>query len=119
MPDGNPTRHARFHKSWCGINVTLITSSDPRGMARFVQVLRQGRNMDRQLKLALFSVKPESYGWIAYAEGRPDERQFFASKSLALTYAQLWAEANRPSKLRLLDHQGALTREWSYEPLMA
>jgi hypothetical protein len=71
------------------------------------------------LKLTLFSVKPESYGWVACAEDRPDDSQFFASKSLALTYAQLWAEANRPSKLQLLDRHGEVTREWSYEPIMA
>jgi hypothetical protein len=71
------------------------------------------------LKLAVFHVKPESYGWVAFPEGDPDERQFFASKSLALTYAQLWAEANRPSRLVLLDRHGAVTREWAYEPLMA
>lgn len=71
------------------------------------------------MKLSLFSVKPESYGWVVYADARPDDRQFFASKSLALTYAQLWAEANRPSKLQVLDRHGAIVREWSYEPLMA
>ena len=71
------------------------------------------------MKLAFFYLKPESYGWVVYAEQRPDGRQFFVAKSLALTYAQLWAEANRPSKLQLLDRHGAVDREWLYEPLVA
>ncbi len=71
------------------------------------------------MKLTLFYLKPESYGWTVYAGARPEERQFFVAKSLALTYAQLWAEANRPSKLQLLDRHGAVDREWSYEPLTA
>jgi len=71
------------------------------------------------LKLTFFYLKPESYGWVVYAGGRPEERQFFIGKSLALTYAQLWAEANRPSRLQLLDQHGAVDREWSYEPLLA
>jgi hypothetical protein len=100
------------------IHITSLVARDGNGSLPATPGPGGSRDPGEKMKHALFHVKPSSYGWIAYAEGRPEDQQFFVSKSLALTYAQLWAEANRPSKLQLLDKHGAVDREWSYDALM-
>lgn len=74
-------------------------------------------------RIKVFTVAPtDPYGWTIRLESSAQRSHFFANRQLALNYARLWAKANRPSILQLVDHGGAVAREWSYitfDPLYA
>ena len=38
----------------------------------------------------------------------------FADRPLAIGYAKMWAAANSPSTVRVLDSTGSVVREWTY-----
>jgi hypothetical protein len=38
----------------------------------------------------------------------------FADRSLAISYAKMWAAANPPSSVRVLSSTGSVVREWTY-----
>jgi hypothetical protein len=38
----------------------------------------------------------------------------FVDRSLAIGYAKMWAAANAPSTVRVLDSTGSVVREWTY-----
>jgi hypothetical protein len=38
----------------------------------------------------------------------------FADRPLAIDYAKMWAAANPPSTVRVLDSTGSVVREWTY-----
>ena len=58
------------------------------------------------------SVQP--YGWVVSMTDSAAKPHFFINRALATNYARLWAKANCPSVLRVVDIQGKVVREWSY-----
>jgi hypothetical protein len=56
----------------------------------------------------------QPYGWVVSMEESQAKPHFFINRALATNYARLWARANAPSVLRLVDLQGKTMREWSY-----
>ncbi|MCZ7563636.1 MAG: DUF2188 domain-containing protein [Burkholderiales bacterium] len=71
-------------------------------------------HFDDDGRVMLFMVKPTTpHGWTVYIDGR-SEAHYFTSKSLALTYGRMWARANPPSLLVLLDKDGEITSHWKF-----
>jgi hypothetical protein len=57
----------------------------------------------------------EPYGWVVYLEGTR-RAHFFVGRSIAVTFAKLFAQALAPSRVRLVDLSGRVTEEWAYPP---
>ncbi|MFO1362350.1 MAG: DUF2188 domain-containing protein [Burkholderiales bacterium] len=55
----------------------------------------------------------EAGAWCAGVEGR-DERQVFGARYPALEWAHRWAQAHRPSLVRVFRQDGAVEDEWAY-----
>jgi len=53
------------------------------------------------------------YGWVVYCEGSR-RTHFFGSESLAVLCARLWARAEAPSMLHVVDLSGQVTRQWVF-----
>lgn len=56
----------------------------------------------------------QPYGWIVSMEDSAAKPHFFINRALATNYARLWARANSPSVLRVVDRHGRTIKEWSY-----
>ena len=56
----------------------------------------------------------QPYGWVVSLEDSVAKPHFFINQALATDYARLWARANAPSVLRMIDLQGRTLKEWSY-----
>ena len=54
----------------------------------------------------------QPYGWIVYLDGDA-ETHFFASRSLAFTYAREWAKANPPSVIVMLGLDGMVSQTYA------
>jgi hypothetical protein len=68
------------------------------------------------LDIPLFVVYPGPvYGWAVTCQGST-QSHFFSEKAVAVSYAKSWAEANRPSRVRVETATGAIESEWVYEP---
>jgi hypothetical protein len=68
---------------------------------------------DRSIKV--FKVESaQPYGWTVSMEDSVSKPHFFVNRALATNYARLWARANSPSVLRLVDLHGRTIKEWSY-----
>jgi len=62
----------------------------------------------------LFVVYPGPvHGWAVSCMGGT-QSHYFSDKSLALNYAKSWAEANRPSRVRVETSEGSVEAEWVY-----
>jgi hypothetical protein len=55
------------------------------------------------------------YGWAVSCKGST-QSHFFSDKTVAVNYAKSWAEANRPSRVRIETAEGRIESEWVYEP---
>jgi Uncharacterized protein conserved in bacteria (DUF2188) len=55
----------------------------------------------------------QPYGWIVYLDGFP-ETHFFASRSLAISYARDWAKRNAPSEIHVLGPGGLIEHRRNY-----
>lgn len=53
-------------------------------------------------------------GWAITNNRMPLERHSFIDKRLALSFAERWANVNRPSRLTLLDGTATAVREWRF-----
>ena len=58
-------------------------------------------------------VSPVRGAWQAYVEGSR-ERQAFTARYPALAWAHRWAQAHRPSLVRVIAADGAVEDEWAY-----
>lgn len=43
-----------------------------------------------------------------------ERSHLFADRRLAVSYAKMWAGANSPSAVRVLNSDGGLEREWNF-----
>jgi hypothetical protein len=67
-------------------------------------------------KVPVFVVYPGPvWGW-AVACGGSTQSHMFTDKTLAINYARSWAEANRPSLVRVESPDGRIEAEWKYSP---
>jgi hypothetical protein len=68
------------------------------------------------LQTPIFVVYPGPvYGWAVRCRGST-QSHFFSDKTVAVSYAKSWAEANRPSRVRLQTAEGQVVSEWVFEP---
>jgi hypothetical protein len=58
------------------------------------------------------------WGWAVACRGATQSHTF-TDKHLAISYAKSWAEANRPSIVRVESHEGDVEAEWAYTPFVA
>lgn len=66
-------------------------------------------------QVRLFKVESaQPYGWVVSMDEAAAKPHFFVNRALATNYARLWARANAPSVLRVIDLDGRTIREWSY-----
>jgi hypothetical protein len=73
------------------------------------------RNMKADRSVKVFKVESaQPYGWIVSMEDSLAKPHFFINRALATNYARLWARANAPSVLRVVDLHGRTIKEWSY-----
>lgn len=69
-----------------------------------------------QQDVPLFIVYPGPvFGWLVASLGSTQSHTF-SDKHVAINYAKSWAEANRPSRVRVEDAQGRIEAEWTFEP---
>jgi hypothetical protein len=69
-----------------------------------------------QSEIPLFIVYPGPvFGWAVSYMGST-QSQTFSEKEIAINYAKSWAEANRPSRVRVETKEGRIEAEWTYEP---
>ena len=61
----------------------------------------------------------QPYGWVVSMSDSATKPHFFINRALATNYARLWAKANSPSVLRVIDLQGKTLKEWSYSTVDA
>jgi hypothetical protein len=69
------------------------------------------RNLDAVNVFRVESAQP--YGWIVYLDGFA-KTHFFASRSLALTYAREWAKVNAPSRVVVVGPDGQVGIDRTY-----
>jgi hypothetical protein len=69
------------------------------------------RNLDAVNVFRVESAQP--YGWIVYLDGFA-KTHFFASRSLALTYAREWAKVNAPSRVVVVGPDGQVDIDRTY-----
>jgi hypothetical protein len=68
------------------------------------------------LETPIFVVYPGPvYGWAVSCRGST-QSHFFTDKTVAVSYAKSWAEANRPARVRLQTAEGRVVSEWVFEP---
>jgi hypothetical protein len=62
----------------------------------------------------LVLVRPSSRFWWEVSMQGAEKPHSFADRSLAISYAKMWAAANPPSSVRVLSSTGSVVREWTY-----
>jgi hypothetical protein len=78
------------------------------------------RKMAAAKSVKVFKVESaQPYGWVVSMEESGSKPHFFINRALATNYARLWARANSPSILRVIDLHGATIKQWSYESVDA
>jgi hypothetical protein len=55
------------------------------------------------------------WGWAVACRGGTQSHTF-TDKNLAINYAKSWAEANRPSMVRVETPEGRIESEWEFAP---
>jgi hypothetical protein len=67
-------------------------------------------------EVPIFVVYPgPQWGWAVACRGATQSHTF-TDKHVAISYAKSWAEANRPSVVRVESPDGGLEAEWEYSP---
>jgi hypothetical protein len=70
----------------------------------------------RMEEVPVFVVYPGPvWGWAVACRGGTQSHTF-TDKTLAINYAKSWAEANRPSMVRVETPEGRIEAEWEFAP---
>jgi hypothetical protein len=74
------------------------------------------RSKARMEDVPVFVVYPgPMWGWAVACRGGTQSHTF-TDKNLAINYAKSWAEANRPSVVRVETPEGRIEAQWEYAP---